>query len=81
MFGLINNFGRASRDDGSNGGVNTPGGADSESIPNNDVLCGFNDELKKKMTNLAPNQTIITDNLNSYINNPDSPEKDKPKPY
>jgi hypothetical protein len=46
-------------------------------MPANDVLYGFTDELRKQMTNLAPNQTIITDNnMNSYINNPDSPEKD-----
>ena len=51
-------------------------------MPGNDVLYGFTDELKKQMTNLAPNQTIITDNMNSYINNPESPEKEElPKPY
>ena len=51
-------------------------------MPANDVLYGFTDELRRQMTNLAPNQTIITDNnMNSYINNPESPEKEQPKPY
>jgi len=40
------------------------------------VLIGFNDDLKKQMKNLAPNETIITNNMNSCIENPDSPEKD-----
>jgi hypothetical protein len=75
--------------DGSgSGGGNIPGGADSDCAPgsqrdNNDVLYGFGEDIKKQMANLAPNQTIITagDNINTYINNPESPEKPKFKPY
>lgn len=81
-LGLINNLGRAQRGEGSTDGGNTPGGADSDKMPGNDVLYGFKDELRRQMTNLAPNQTIFTDNnMNSYMNNPESPEKDQPKPY